>query len=68
MVLIENTSHKGRRVVNGAKQIKGIVKEEEVLISPLCLCFFLLHVHAGAANLVIPGFMCKAIENGFPFK
>lgn len=29
-----------RRVVNGAKQIKGIVKGEEVLISPLCLCFF----------------------------
>lgn len=68
MVLIENTNHKGRRVVNGAKQIKCIVKGKEVLISPLCLCFFSLRVHAGAVNLVIPGFICKAIENGFPFK
>lgn len=60
------------RIVNGAKQIMGIVKGKEVLISPLRLCFiyffFFEQVHAGAVNLVIPGFMCKAIENGFPFK
>lgn len=30
--------------------------------------FCFLHVHAGTVNLLISGFVCKAIENGFPFK
>lgn len=33
------------RIVNGAKQIMGIVKGKEVLISPLRLCFIYLFIY-----------------------
>lgn len=40
-VLIENTSHKSRRVVNGPKQINSIVKESrsKFTIMSFFLCF-----------------------------
>lgn len=52
------------------KLYRKVIVEEEVLISLLCFSPppSLLCAHIEALNLVIPGFICEAMQNGFPFK